>query len=84
MSRQTRCRRPRVQRPIEQASSTAARPLTSVERSRLHRRYARMSGRGFVLGYDTLGIVVTAATPEEMIVATDAVIVEATRGQEPS
>jgi hypothetical protein len=43
-----------------------------------------MSGRGFVLGYDTLGIVVTAATPEEMIVATDAVIVEATRRQEPS
>ena len=81
MSRQTRRRRPRNAPTFEPIPATDARPLTSVERDRLHQRYAHLSGRSVVQGYTTLGIVVTAATPEEMVEATDAAIVEATRGQ---
>jgi len=65
-------------------SAAEARPLTHVERSRLHQRYARLAGRSVELGYASLGIVVTAATPEELVAATEALIVEATRMREPS
>jgi len=43
-----------------------------------------LTGRSVVLGYASLGIVVMAATPEELVAATEALIVEATRRQEPS
>jgi hypothetical protein len=36
------------------------------------------------MGYASLGIVVPAATPAEMVEATDAGIAEATRGRVPS
>ena len=49
--------------------------------SRLHQRYARLTGRSVNLGYTSLGIVVTAATPAELVAATDAVVAEATRKQ---
>ena len=80
MSRQTRRRGPRNVTVID-ATSTDARPLTFAERSRLHQRYARLTGRSVNLGYTSLGIVVTAATPAELVAATDAVVAEATRKQ---
>ena len=80
MSRRTRRRRspnpPRVD-----TTSTDSQSLTSVERSRLHQRYAHLSGRSVVLGYASLGIVVRAVAPEEMVAATAAAIAEATQGQ---
>jgi hypothetical protein len=54
------------------------RPLTPIERDRLRQRYAHLAGRSVVLGYTSLGIVVTAATPAEMVETTDAVIAETT------
>ena len=70
--------------PEERLPAIDTQPLTSVERSRLHQRYACLSGRSVVLGYTSLGIVVTAATPEELRVATEAAIIEATRTLVPS
>ena len=69
-----------LRRPLPQAAlvTLPPRPLTSVERHRLRQRYAHLAGRSVVLGYTSLGIVVTAATPAEMVETTDAVIAETT------
>jgi len=80
-----RCaRRECVGELVLEPSATKARPLTHVERSRLRQRYASLTGRSVVLGYASLGIVVMAATPEELLAATYAVIEESTRRQAPS
>jgi hypothetical protein len=81
VSRQTRQRR---RSAVDVTPATDARPLTPVERSRLHQRYARLAGRSVVVGYASYGIVVRASTPDEMVAATDAVIVEASQRQPPS
>ena len=67
--------------PEERLPALDTQPLTFAERSRLHQRYARLTGRSVNLGYTSLGIVVTAATPAELVAATDAVVAEATRKQ---
>ncbi len=84
MSRQTRRRRRRREPPTVETVRTNARPLTPVERARLRQRYAVLTCRSVELGFATLGIVVGASTPEELVEATDAVIAEATRSQQPS
>jgi hypothetical protein len=43
-----------------------------------------LTGRGVELGYASLGVMVRASTPDEMVAATHAAIVEATRGKAPS
>ena len=80
----TCARRECVGELVLEPSATKARPLTPAERSRLHQRYASLTGRSVALGYASLGIVVRASTPEELVAATEALIVEATRRQEPS
>jgi hypothetical protein len=69
---------------VLEPSATKARPLTPVERDRLHQRYVHLTGRSVALGYASLGVVVKAATPEELLAATYAVIEESTRRQAPS
>jgi len=81
VSRETRRRRPRRHRLLVEPPSTDTRPLTPVERSRLHGRYAHLTGRSVAMGYSSLGIVVDTATPDEMVATTDALIVEATLAQ---
>jgi hypothetical protein len=56
----------------------------ATERDRLRQRYAHLAGRSVVFGFESLGIVVTAATPEALVEATAALIVEATRRQLPA
>jgi hypothetical protein len=84
VSRQTRRRRGRREAPTVETVGTDARPLTPVERARLRQRYAVLRCRSVELGFATLGIVVRASTPEDLVGETDAVIAEATRSQQPS
>jgi hypothetical protein len=74
VSRETRRRRPRSAPTVGPIPSIDPRPLTQHERSRLHQRYAHLAGRSVELGYASLGIVVPAGTPADLVEATDAVI----------
>ena len=82
MSRRTR--RDRASTSLVDTNPTEARPLTPIERDRLRQRYARLTGRSVVLGYTSLGTIVPAWTPEELVAATDAALIEGTRRQRPS
>ena len=85
MTRKTRRRRPRKAEPAaEPLPKPDPQPLTEVERDRIRQRYAHMTGRSVVLGFESIGITVEAKTPEELVEKTDAIITEATKRQPPS
>ena len=87
MSRKSRRRRPKKHdRPMADPAptTTSMAPLTEVEEQRLRQRFARMTGRSISLSFVAIGPEVEAASPEELVERTDAIVVALARRQIPS
>jgi hypothetical protein len=71
-------------RVVVEAAKSTTEPLTDAEYARVLARYASMRSRSTVLRFLTMGPLVKASTPEEMVEATIRAWIEAAEAQDPS